>query len=499
MIMDRSINVAGEMALMSLNPADVYQILAEKKGGRGGIIRTPEFEIQNKILDDRESRFKALNATRRGAKSSTEVMDHIEVCDQYPKSKTVYMGLTLDSVTEICWDIFKDFNERYKLGLKFNNTKKIVFYPNGSRTRLFGLDASARQMAKILGQKLRKASIDEAGSITIDLEEFCFQKVRPALIDLAPYSWLTLLGTCENIPNTYFERVTKGQCDKFDWKIYRWTSYDNPFVAKQWAAEIEDITKRTPLALETSAFKTHYLNIWCSDDDLLIIPASRMKMIEALPKLGGRKDNEWLFMLGVDLGYNDATAYTLLAFNWNYKAAIICMTFKSTEQDLTDVANVINQMKADYGLSFIVVDGANKQGVEEIKKRHNLHEIEIAEKLGKATYLRLLKDEIIQEKVEFINGSCEPLKKEWQSLQWKDQMKVLEDPRCQNHLSDSTLYIWRKTYSMRLIEGGKTPKETDPEYETYLEKKIEEKDLEEQENEQEYYGTPEGDFFDPAA
>lgn len=478
---------------MSVSPADVFQVLAEKKGGRAGLIRTPNFTIQNRILDDKGSRFKALNATRRGAKSNTEAMDHIEVCDMYPKSRTVYMGLTLDSVTEIIWDVFKEFNEKYSLGLKFNGTKKIIFYPNGSRTRLFGLDSNARQMAKILGQKLRKVSIDEAGSITVNLEEFCFQKVRPALIDLAPNSWLTLLGTCENIPNTYFQKVTEGGCTNFDWKIYRWTSHENPFVAKQWEAEIAEITLKNPKALETSAFKTHYMNQWCSDDDLLIIPASAMKMIDSLPNLGTRK--EWAFMLGVDLGYNDATAYTLLAFNWHYKASIICMTFKSTEQDLTDVANVINQMKKDYGLTHIVVDGANKQGVEEIKKRHNLHEIEIAEKLGKATYLRLLKDEIIQEKVEFIKDATDDLKTEWQSLQWKDKMKLVEDGRCQNHLSDSTLYIWRKTYTMRAEEPVKIPKETEPEFEQYLEAKIEQEAIEEMEENEEIYGTPEGDQY----
>ena len=478
---------------MSVNPADVFQILAEKKGGRAGLIRTPDFEIQNRILDDKGSRFKALNATRRGAKSNTEAMDHIEVCDMYPKSRTVYMGLTLDSVTEIIWDVFKEFNEKYKLGLKFNNTKKIIFYPNGSRTRLFGLDSNARQMAKILGQKLRKVSIDEAGSITVNLEEFCFQKVRPALIDLAPNSWLTLLGTCENIPNTYFQKVTEGKCGNFDWKIYRWTSYENPFVSKQWEAEINEIREKNPKALETSAFKTHYMNEWCSDDDLLIIPASAMKMINELPRLG--RGREWAFMLGVDLGYNDATAYTLLAFNWYYKSVVVCMTFKSTEQDLTDVANVINQMKTDYGLTHIVVDGANKQGVEEIKKRHNLHEIEIAEKLGKATYLRLLRDEVISQKVEFMEGAVGDLQTEWQSLQWKDKMKLVEDPRCQNHLSDSTLYIWRKTYSMRADETQKPPKENDPAYEKYMEDKLDQQAQEEQQDEQELYGQPEGDNF----
>lgn len=496
MILNRGINIMGDLALMSVNPTDVYETIIQRKGGRGGIIRTEGFDKQNEILEDKESRFKALNATRRAAKSNTEARDHIEICETYPKSRTIYMGLTLDSVTEIIWDVFKDINTEFRLGLKFNNSKKIIFYPNGSRTRLFGLDASHRQMAKILGQKLRKVSIDEAGSITINLEEFCFQKIRPALIDLAPLSWLTLLGTCENIPNTYFQKVTEGNCINFNWKIYKWSALDNPFMKKQWEAEIEDITKNNPNALETSSFKTHYLNQWCSDDDLLIIPASKMKFIDKLPDLGRGK--EWHYMLGVDLGYNDATAFTLIAFNWNYKAAVVCMTFKIVEQDFTDVAEVINKIKSDYNVTHIVIDGANKQGVEEIKKRHNLHEIEIAEKLGKPTYLRLLKDEVISEKIEFLKDSCSDLENEWRGLQWKDKFKLAEDPRCQNHLSDSTLYIWRKTYSMRASQENIVPRETDPKFEQYLEEKIEQEAINERTSEEEIYGTSEGDEYFPS-
>jgi len=489
----QTVNISHDLWLSSISPDQIYQAIKEKIGNIGNLIRTEGFKKQNEILDDKSSRFKALNATRRAAKSHTEAMDHIEICNMYPKSRTVYMGLTLDSVTEIIWDVFKEFNEKHNLGLKFNNTKKIIFYPNGSRTRLFGLDASARQLAKILGQKLRKVSIDEAGSITINLEEFCFQKVRPALIDLAPYSWLTLLGTCENIPNTYFQKVIEGKCINFDWKVHRWTAYDNPFMTKQWEAEIKDITEKNPKALETSAFKTHYLNQWCSDDDLLIIPASKMSYIEKLPNLGKGKD--WNFMLGVDLGYNDATAFTLLAFNYWHRAVVICMTFKSTEQDLTDVANTINKLKQDYNITHIVIDGANKQGVEEIKKRHNLPEIEIAEKQGKATYLRLLRDEVITEKIQFIKESTTDLQLEWQSLQWKDKMKLLEDPRCQNHLSDSTLYIWRMTYSMRAEVVPEIPNESDPKFEEYLENKLEQEAVNEIEDESEYYGQSESDQY----
>ena len=193
----------GNAQVLAMNPDEVFNEIKLRQGHSSKVTRDPDFVKQNEVLDSRGSRWKALNCSRRSGKSHTEARDHIEICLEYPKSRTIYMGLTLDSVTEIIWDVFKELNEAHKLGLKFNNSKKIIFYPNGSRTRLFGLDASHRQMAKVLGQKLRKVSIDEAGSITVDLEEFCFQKLRPALSDLAPLSWLTLLGTCETIPNTY--------------------------------------------------------------------------------------------------------------------------------------------------------------------------------------------------------------------------------------------------------------------------------------------------------
>lgn len=494
-MISNQIDIMGSLVETKLTAQDIFEELAQRKGMRGRIKRSEEFAKQNEILDDRGSRWKALNCTRRGAKSTTEAMDHVEVCNEFPRSRTVYMGLTLDSVTEIIWDVFKDLNEKNKLGLKFNGTKKIIHYPNGSRTRLFGLDSSARQMAKILGQKLRKASIDEAGSITIDLENFCFQKIRPALIDLAPNSWLTLLGTCENIPNTYFEKVTTGKCLNFDWKIHKWTTYDNPFLCKQWDAEIKEMLARNPKIAETSAFKTHYKNEWCADDDLIIIPAEKMVFVDKLPLHNGRPRNDWHFILAVDLGFNDATSYSVVACNWHLPDTYVMMTHKSTEQDFTDVSNSIKKLKADFPFSKIVVDGSNKQGVEEMKKRLGLPELESAEKQGKVTYLRLLRDEVICGRVKFLSGSTEAVETEYKSLMWKNKSKDEEDPRCQNHSSDSVLYAWRESFALRADEETKIPKEDEPEYEKYLEDKEDEQAQTELEKGDEIYGSSEDDQY----
>lgn len=148
----------------------VLEELINRKGRSGVIPLDPDFEIQNKVRADR-SQFKALKCTRRSGKSTTEVLDHIDKCTEFPNSRTLYMALTLDSASEICWDIFKEYNEKHNLNLRFNESKKIIHYPNGSRTRLFGLDSNEKQITRVLGQKLRKVSIDEAGSLTRNMRK----------------------------------------------------------------------------------------------------------------------------------------------------------------------------------------------------------------------------------------------------------------------------------------------------------------------------------------
>src|ERR1022692_3427649 len=116
------------------NEMIMSELLRRKGNSTKFYIRDDNFDKQNAVLDDKISRFKAVNCTRRSGKSHTEALDHIETCFEYPSSRTLYMGLTLDSTREIIWDVFKDLNHKHKLGLKFNETKSIIFYPNNSRT-----------------------------------------------------------------------------------------------------------------------------------------------------------------------------------------------------------------------------------------------------------------------------------------------------------------------------------------------------------------------------
>lgn len=400
-------------------------------------MRDPDFLKQNEVLDSRANRFKGINCTRRSGKSVGEAIDHMEICEEFPKSVNLYLGLTIGSVSNIIWDVFKDLNEIGKYGCVFNETRKTITFPNRSKILLGGLDVSEKQMRKLLGQKLRKVSIDEAGSITQDMKKICYQMIQPALADLRPNSWLSLLGTCENIPNTFFEQVVEGKERGANWKIFKWTAYENPHMVKQWTDEINEMVANNPLIVEASWFKTHYLNQWCSDDNLLII-----KYDQTRNRIYDMINEPVHYVLGVDLGYNDASSFSVVAFSYDYDKCWIVKTTKETQLDFTGVAEQIKLLMKKYPFFKIIVDGANKQGVEEIKKRHGIP-MESAEKSDKATYLRLLRDDLLEGKVLLLDGECNELITEWAALQWKDDSKEKEDDRCQNHLSDATLYAWR--------------------------------------------------------
>lgn len=442
-------------------------------------LRHPEFHEQNKAIDD-ESPLRAWNATRRGAKTTSAAIDIIETMERFPKKKNLFLALTLDSAREIIWDDLKDLAEKngWVIGedIFFNEARSIVRHKNGATARLFGVNTSAKEMRKVLGQKYKKVFIDESGSMTIDMVKLCYQMIGPALIDYN--GQLTLLGTCENIPKTFFEKVTTGK--EPGWSVHRWTSDKNPYVRDAWIKKKNDLIKENPNIVHASWFRTHYLNEWCQDDDLLIIPFNEERnSVEKLPS-----DIDWSYVLGVDLGYNDATSFSILAFSPYHPICYRVKGWKERGLILSAVGRAIEQIRTQFEFFRIVIDGSNKQGVEDLRQRMNLP-LTNAEKTGKPTYLKALKDAVVTGTFKVIKGHNNDVIDEWDHLQWSDETHLNEDPRCENHSSDGTLYAFRECRHYVFTEAEMAPKKDTDKFMLEFEKKkareLEQKILEEQE------------------
>lgn len=376
--------------------------------------------------------FKAVQCTRRAGKTTGEVGEQLQEAFDSPGTKHLFMALTLDSARNIAWDMINEMLEREKIGHRSHRQTGEIFFDNGSYYRMLGVDASYQEMKKVLGGKYKTVKIDEAGSMRQNLKQLCYQMIGPALIDQD--GRLTLLGTAENIPKTFFESVTSGK--EPGWSVHKWTTLDNPYMREKWQKHLEWIQQNNPAFMNTSEFKTHYLNLWVADDNKLIIKTNENTVIPE-KKLEG-----YDYVLGVDLGYNDASSFVIMAYSIKDPNAYVVEAFKQTEMDITSVAETIRVLMRKYPVGKIIVDGANKQGVEEMRNRHRLP-LEAAEKSDKATFLKLFADDITQNKVQLFQGKTQALLDEWQSLQWEDEYRQAEDPRCENHCNDAGLYSWR--------------------------------------------------------
>lgn len=395
------------------------------------------FKRQAEVLAD-SSQYQAWLFTRRFGKSTTFAKKACGICANRPGSKTLYLALTLQSAKGILWDAVENEFIQNKVKFKGYENEGEFYVHGGGMIKFFGVDSNYKEMKKILGQAYDLVGIDESGSMTIDVENLIMQMIDPALIDRQ--GSLVMLGTAENIPRTFYQKVTERKHIDLPWNIHKGSTEESPYTGPAFKAKKKQLIDANPLVVEASWFKAHYLNEWAADSSLIIIHFNELINREAgLPKF-----DDWMFGLGVDLGFNDDSSFSLNAISRHSPYLFTIKAFKQPGMDLTDVSNMIKKVDQDFPLTWLVIDGANKQGVEEMKNRHGLPITpESAVKTDKATFLRLMDDDYKQGKIKHIKEQCRALEDEQASLVWiKDSDE--EDPRCQNHANDAQLYIWRK-------------------------------------------------------
>lgn len=411
---------------------------------------------------------KCLFCTRRAAKSFTAGLYMIDTALKYPNSNILFIGLTRESAKGIIWkDILEVLNYKYNLKAVPNLSDLTVTFPNGSVIKCLGIDSDQDEMLKLLGRKYRLVCIDEAAMYTVDMEKLVYGILKPAMADLR--GTICLMGTSSNFTRGLFYDITTKV--KTDWSLHSWSAFDNPFVAKQWQQELDEIDRDRPLFKETPLFKQWYLNQWVVDTDKLVYKFSlERNLYEKLPELNPKG---WNYVLGVDTGWEDDNAFVLTAYHDNDPNLYVVdtynrphMTFDAVEKKILEYMN-----DAKRPPSKIVIDGANKQGVESMRLRTAIP-FEYADKLGKVDFIEMLNGDLVQSKIRLLRSS-HSLINEMMGLVWKtDGDKIIipkkEHPALPNHLCDAFLYAWRNGYHYMSTALKIKPKPGSKEYDDHI-------------------------------
>lgn len=387
---------------------------------------TKKFEKQYNFINDNSSLI-AVQCPRRSGKSEGLGRKQLKECFDHPGTAQLYIGLTFASARAIAWDaIFKKLNEDLQLQGDPNESRLEMRFPNGSKIVLFGADSNEREIDKKLGGKYRSIVIDEAAFFKQDLNNMVYEKLLPCVADYD--GWVALASTTSEYTNGLFYDVTNYK--ETGWSVHKWTGDDNPFMKEKLRKQIALLKKTKPRIEETPAFRRMYLNEWVIDTDSLCYKYNRdINDIDKIPH-----DDPMYHVIGIDLGFNDATAFSVLCFGDYDPDCYVKFAYKQSRMIISDVAKRIQFLMNKYDPIAIVVDNASKQAVEELKQKFELPLI-AAEKQGKADFIEIMNSDFITGNIKLLPGA-QPLKVEYGSLIWDKQLlpKKIEHPGCENHL-----------------------------------------------------------------
>lgn len=453
---------------MTSSEADA--ILAEAK--RRGIIAPPQFvdpafEKQAAFIAH-PARQKSALTTRRAGKSYGDGLYLFKEAAEHPGVQCLYVGLTRLSAKYIMWEpVIKKINKRLSLGADFNSTELTATLPNGSVVRLAGADANQEEMEKLLGQANRLVIVDECASFKPHIRKLIVEVLKPTLIDHR--GTLCLTGTPGDVPAGFFFDVTTGI--EPGWERFEWSTEDNPYMVEQWREEIALMVEANPGVVDTPGFKRHYLKQWVVDsDDLVYKFKAPRNVFERLP------EGRWHYGLGIDLGWNDPTAFTLGAWSAKSPKFHVLESWKRAEMQLDDIAAQIRAYDSRHGLVVVVVDNASKQSVEHMREKFSIP-FKAAEKAGKTDFIGVMNADMVAGNVAVAAEGCDQLIEEWQNGIWdkralEERQVRIEDPRNKNHNCDSALYLFREAKHWLFEAAPEIPKVNTPEWSEYQEKQM---------------------------
>jgi hypothetical protein len=156
----------------------------------------------------------------------------------------------------------------------------------------------------------------------------------------------------------------------------------------------------------------------------------------------------WSYIIGVDIGHEDADAIAVVAYNRNCSQSFLVHEDVQKKQGITELAQKIEALLKQYDPDQVVMDtgGLGKKVAEEITKRHSIP-IKAAEKVRKHEFIELLNDSMRTQRFMAKPDSAfaqDCLLVEWDLDKSKPDRKVIS-AAFHSDICDAVLYAFRES------------------------------------------------------
>ncbi len=450
------------------------------------------FKEQLAFVTDPSDR-KVAVCSRRAGKTHSLVFYMIMEANKRPFVQIPYITLTRAQAKRNIWLTIQELNKKYELGGKFNGNELTVTFPNGSVIFLCGANDET-EIQRLRGGKYPLAVIDEAQSFRPFIRTLIRDILEPAVADYR--GTIVMTGTpgpaCAGF---YYEVSTRQVPEAEQWSLHHWTVVANPYHPYT-MADINEVRKRNNWLEDNPTFLREWKGQWVHDDSKLVYRISDINLSYSLPSL-----DRLTFVLGIDLGYKDSTAFVVLGYD---EGTGRCHVIESrTEEKLipSAVAARVDRYQQRFTFAKIVADagGFGKGYVEEMRQRYSIM-VEPAQKTQKYAYIEMMNGDLQSGVIQIMRPRNQQLIDEMGNLLWMEDEEgnpdhTRIDERFDDHLCDAMLYGWRACRQYFYDPELAGPKKGSSEYWAQFEQDMEDEQVRQMERENRTLSEAYGDVF----
>lgn len=354
------------------------------------------FDKQLKFVEDPRP-FKIAVCSRRAGKTVACAAHLIDVALNTPEAVCLYITLSRNNAKKLVWKELQKINQKYNLGATEDATELSMAFSNGAVVYCSGAKDSS-EIEKFRGLALKLCYIDECQSFRPYIEDLIDDILAPALMDYA--GTLCLIGTPGPVPAGFFAEVAGEVQAKLEvsesWSKHSWTFFDNPFITiksgKPHQQLLDRELKRRRVSIEDPSIQREWFGKWVLDSDSLVLHYDpKINHYDELPKLPNNE--QYNYILGIDLGFDDADALAVLAWSELTPNIYLVNENVTAGQGITELTAQIQLAYSQYAISKSVIDtgGLGKKIAEELIKQKGIPLI-AADKTRKMENLAFLDD-----------------------------------------------------------------------------------------------------------
>jgi hypothetical protein len=415
------------------------------------------FKQQRAVINCNSKR-KVIRCSRRAGKTELAAVKLIHSSLSAPSGISLYIALTRKSAKRLLWGRLKALLAERNVKYQASESDLILAFDNGSEIWLAG--ANQGDVAETLrGHAYRLVILDECASFRGHIDMLIEEILEPATVDENGELWI--MGTPSWDFSSYFYKANHSEKE---WQSFHWTLFDNPHMphAEQW---VHDLKRRRGWSDDNPILLREYYGLWIKTMEEMVYLFNPLRNVYSnLPK------NLSHFVLGVDIGFEDKMAFSIVAHEENNPVAYVVHCEKHHQMLIHDLAMRIKKIQHEFSITATVLDegGLGKAIAEELRQRYMIP-CKAAEKRNKRAYIELFNSELKEGRILVADDN--PIIKEWNTLLW-DESKKLEKPGQPNDLCDATLYAWRESFYYQEETVTAKPKLGSQEYLDAMEKSI---------------------------